>query len=108
MCITLENLYLIFGHGNESISWHSDKRHLVLVRQFSFFVGAEVNVTDPGFGSPLYWAVLNDNTELAEHLLQKGEFNFLHFRFSVCCVMMVIANYNSITECSSTLFGSWF
>ena len=92
MCITLENLYLIFGHGNESLSWHSDMRHLVLVRHSSFFVGAEVNVTDGSGRNPLYWAVCNENIKLAEHLVQKGEFNFLHFRFSVCCIMMVIAN----------------
>ena len=92
-CITLENLYLIFGHGNESLSWHSDMRQLVLVRHSSFFVGAEVNVTDWYGRSPLYWAAYNGKYKLAEHLLQKGEFNFLHFRFSVCCIiMMVIAN----------------
>ena len=58
----------------------------------SFFVGAEVNVMDGNGRSPLYWAAYNDMLELAEHLLQKGEFNFLHFQFSVCCIMMVIAN----------------
>ena len=45
----------------------------------SFFVGAEVNVTDEYGRSPLYWAVINDNFKLAENLLQKGEFNILHF-----------------------------
>ena len=79
MCITLENLYLIFGHGNKSLSWHSDMRHLVLVRHSSIFVGAEVNVTDSNGRSPLYWAAYKGNWGLAEHLLQKGEFNFLHF-----------------------------
>ena len=44
-----------------------------------FFVGAEVNVTDGNGWSPLHWAALEDMYELAELLLQKGEFNFLHF-----------------------------
>ena len=58
----------------------------------SFFVGAEVNVTDEDGWSALHWAALKDKYKLAELLLQKGEFNFLHFRFSVCCIMMVVAN----------------
>ena len=70
--------------------WHET---FSIVRHSSFFVGAaEVNVTDGNGRSPLSWAVFNDNIELAEHLLQKGEFNFLHFRFGVCCIVMVIAN----------------
>ena len=58
----------------------------------SFFVGADVLVSDEDGRTPLYWAAYNGQYKLAEHLLQKGEFNFLHFRFSVCCTMMVTAN----------------
>ena len=45
----------------------------------SFFVGAEVNVTNEDGRRPLYWAVYNGKYKVAELLLQKGEFNFLHF-----------------------------
>ena len=58
----------------------------------SFFVGAEVNVTDEDGSSPLHWAAIYENFKLAELLLQKGEFKFLHFQFSICCIMMAIAN----------------
>ena len=49
----------------------------------SLYIGAEVLVSDEDGRSPLYWAAYNGKYKLAEHLLQKGEFNFLHFRFSV-------------------------
>ena len=45
----------------------------------SFFLGAEVNVTDKDGWSALHWAAQNGENGLAECLLQRGEFNFLHF-----------------------------
>ena len=42
----------------------------------SFFVGAEVNITDEDGESPLHWAALKGNCKVADILLQKGEFIF--------------------------------
>ena len=64
----------------------------LFILYYSFCVGAEVNVTDEDGWSALHWGALNGKYKLAERLLKKGEFNFLHFRFSVCCIMMVVAN----------------
>ena len=49
LCVTLENLYLIFGHGNESLSWHSDMRHLVeacTLLEYGFFSSRLFTVVD--------------------------------------------------------------
>ena len=51
----------------------------MFILYFHFFVGAQVNVTDEYGQSPLYWAAREDKFKVAELLLQKGEFMFLHF-----------------------------
>ena len=61
----------------------------MFILYFYFFVGAQVNVTDEYGQSPLYWAAREDKFKVAELLLQKGEFMFLHFWFSICCIVVV-------------------
>ena len=48
----------------------------LFIMYFSFFVGAPVNVTDEDGWSPLHWAARQGNFQVAEALLQKGEFIF--------------------------------
>ena len=51
----------------------------MFILYFYFFVGAQVNVMDEYGQSPLYWAAREGKFKVAELLLQKGEFMFLHF-----------------------------
>ena len=46
---------------------------------FFFLLGAPVNVTDEFGQSPLHYAAIKGNCKVADILLQKGEFMFLHF-----------------------------
>ena len=53
--------------------------HLVLFIPYSsFFVGASLNVIGKSKYSPLHYAAADNNLEVAQLLLQKGELSFLN------------------------------
>ena len=65
---------------------------------FLYFVGASLNVIDCNGCSPLHWAARHNSLEVAQLLLQKGEFNFFIEFMIVAYFKMQEASLRSI-EC---------
>ena len=54
----------------------------------SFFAGASLNVTNWLQRTPLHYAAICNNLEVAQLLLQKGEFRFLNEYMTVAYIKM--------------------
>ena len=65
---------------------------------FLYFVGASLNVTNEYKYSPLHFAARYNNLEVAQLLLQKGEFSFFIAFMIVAYIKMQEASLRSI-EC---------
>ena len=78
------SLYIYTGRGVWCVCEIFDVPFLLYLLSFRFvysiflyFVGASLNVTDWYKWSPLHFAARYSNLEVAQLLLQKGEFSFL-------------------------------